>query len=119
MKSTSQLIPFTTATILVLLLVVPSSNAAITCSVVVKYMNPCVNYLKSGSGLPPSACCSGATTLFAAVTTTADKQTACNCLKTVSKSTSVNVQLAKALPGNCGISLSFSISPTVDCSKIT
>ncbi|KAM7512278.1 hypothetical protein LguiB_011153 [Lonicera macranthoides] len=118
MKSTSQLISFTTITILVLLLLVPSSNATLTCSAVVKYLTPCAAYVQSGSGKPPPACCSGASSLASAASTPADKEAVCNCLKTIAKSSSFNLKLAAALPKNCGIKLSIPISTSVDCSKI-
>ncbi|PWA94797.1 Bifunctional inhibitor/plant lipid transfer protein/seed storage helical domain-containing protein [Artemisia annua] len=102
-----------------ILLFVPSSHGAISCSTVIKDVSPCVSYLKSGSGMPPSACCTGAKALAAAASTTADRQTACGCLKSASKSLNANPSLAKSLPGNCGISLGFTISPNVDCTKIT
>ncbi|CAI9764644.1 unnamed protein product [Fraxinus pennsylvanica] len=102
-----------------ILLGASSSYAAITCNDVVKDLKPCINYLKSGSGLPPADCCAGASNLASSATSTADKQTACNCLKNTAKSINIKVELAKSLPGNCGISLPYPISPSVDCTKIT
>ncbi|KAL4561521.1 hypothetical protein LXL04_033688 [Taraxacum kok-saghyz] len=96
-----------------------SSDAVLTCNTVMKDVVPCVSYLRSGSGMPPPACCSGAKALAAAASTTADRQAACNCLKSASQSINPNLGLAKSLPGNCGISLGFTISPSVDCTKIT
>lgn len=90
---------------------------AITCSDVIKDLRPCMNYLKSGSGAPPPPCCAGASSLAAAAKTTADKQTACTCLKNAAKNINPKPELAKALPGSCGISMPFQISPNVDCSK--
>ncbi|KAK6120769.1 hypothetical protein DH2020_045485 [Rehmannia glutinosa] len=109
-------IRFLAAAFAVILLVSPT--AAITCSDVIKDLRPCVNYLKSGSGTPPSDCCTGASSLASAATSTADKQTACTCLKNAAKSINPKPELAKSLAGNCGISLPFEVSPTVDCSKM-
>ncbi|XP_022867164.1 non-specific lipid-transfer protein 1-like [Olea europaea var. sylvestris] len=100
------------------LLLAPSTSA-ITCSDVIKDLKPCLNYLKSGSGSPPSDCCAGASSLVSSATSTADKQAACACLKTAAKSISFKPELAKSLPGKCGISLPYPISPSVDCSKVT
>jgi hypothetical protein len=100
-----------------LLLVAPASEAVIQCSDVVKYLRPCVSYLVKGTGKPPAGCCSGASSLASAATTTADKRAACDCIKTVAKNINLNAQAAQALPGNCGIALPFTVSPTVDCSK--
>ncbi|XP_054816544.1 non-specific lipid-transfer protein 8-like [Prosopis cineraria] len=109
--------------LLLLLLVVlsasSSSEAAISCSDVVKDLRPCVSYLSSGSGKPPPACCSGAKALASAASTTADRKTACNCIKSSAKSLTIKSQLAQALPSNCGISLPFTISADTDCSKIS
>ena len=94
-----------------------SSEAAITCSDVVNDLRPCATYLSSGSGKPPPACCSGAKALAAAASTSADRKSACNCIKTAAKSLTIKSDLAQSLPSNCGISIPFSISPNTDCSK--
>ncbi|KAK1413378.1 hypothetical protein QVD17_35150 [Tagetes erecta] len=120
MKGSSKASLLLLITILSLIVIfVPSSDAVISCSTVIQDVVPCVGYLKSGSGLPPPACCSGAKALAAATSTTADKQAACSCLKSASRTVNPNPVLAKSLPGNCGIKLGFSISPNVDCTKIT
>ncbi|XP_057497689.1 non-specific lipid-transfer protein 8-like [Actinidia eriantha] len=116
MTSPNQTFPLVTILLLALLL---SPASAITCSDVVKALNPCLNYLKSGSGMPPAPCCTGAKALASATTTTADKQTACTCIKSASKQMNVIPALAKALPGNCGISLGFTLDPNIDCSTIS
>ncbi|KAH7862302.1 hypothetical protein Vadar_002684 [Vaccinium darrowii] len=118
MKSSTQAVPLL-AILMLVLLVSPPSVAALTCGDVVRDIGPCLNYLKSGSGTPPPPCCTGAKTLASAASSTADKQTACGCLKTASKSMNVNPATAKALPGNCGISLGFAIDPNMDCSTIS
>ncbi|KAL1540014.1 non-specific lipid-transfer protein 8-like [Salvia divinorum] len=102
---------------LAVIVAVAAPSRALTCSDVMKDLRPCINYLKSGSGAPPSPCCAGASNLAATATATADKQTACNCIKNAAKSITIKPELAKALPGNCGISMPFQISPNVDCSK--
>ncbi|XP_044466995.1 non-specific lipid-transfer protein 8-like [Mangifera indica] len=109
----------TMAALIILILLVPESEGAISCSDVIKDLRPCVNYLKSGSGNPPSACCAGASSLASATSTTADKKTACSCIKSAAQKMTIQTQLAQALPGNCGITLSVQISPNVDCSKIS
>ncbi|MED6197627.1 Non-specific lipid-transfer protein 8 [Stylosanthes scabra] len=111
------------ATCVVLMIVVASftsySEATISsCSDVIKNLRPCVSYLVSGSGKPPGTCCSGVKALAAMASTSADKKTACNCIKSTSKSLTINSQRAQALPGNCGVSLPISVSPNADCSKI-
>ncbi|KAL9371742.1 hypothetical protein Peur_036882 [Populus x canadensis] len=107
------------AALMMFLLLAPTSDAAISCSDVIKDLRPCVNYLSSGTGKPPSACCAGASALQSAASSTADKKAACECIKSASKSLNPNPQLAQALPANCGINLPYTISPSVDCSKIS
>ncbi|XP_073023258.1 non-specific lipid-transfer protein 8-like [Primulina eburnea] len=117
--SSIQIVPSIAAAFLIMLyILLPSSEAKISCSDVIKDIQPCINYLKSGSGLPPAPCCAGASNLASTATTSADKQTACSCLKNASKNINLKPELAKSLPGNCGISLPFAVSPNVDCSKI-
>lgn len=105
------------AAVVLLLSLAPISESAISCSDVLKDLRPCVNYLRSGNGMPPAACCAGASTLANAATTSADKKAACSCIKSAAKQINPNAQLAQALPGNCGISLPVAVSPNVDCSK--
>ncbi|PKI69103.1 non-specific lipid-transfer protein 8-like [Punica granatum] len=100
-----------------LLSLAPISESAISCSDVLKDLRPCVNYLKSGTGKPPDACCKGAAALANAATTSADKKAACACIKSAAKQFNPNSQLAQDLPGNCGITLPVAVSPNVDCSK--
>lgn len=105
------------AVMVLLLLLAPASNAAISCSDVIKDLRPCVNYLVKGSGKPPAACCAGVSALASAASSSADKKAACECIKSASKNIKPNPQLAQALPANCGINLPVTISPNVDCSK--
>lgn len=116
-KTMKSSIAFVAFMFLFLIIVASTSEAAISCSDVIKDLKPCVSYLVSGSGQPPAACCSGAKALASAVSASEDKKTACNCIKSTAKSVKLNSQLAKALPGNCGISVPISISPDADCSK--
>ncbi|XP_022738260.1 non-specific lipid-transfer protein 8-like [Durio zibethinus] len=99
--------------VMLLLLLASASNAAISCSDVIKDLRPCVNYLVNGTGKPPAACCAGAS----AASSSADKKAACECIKSVAKNINPKSQLAQALPSNCGINLPVTVSPTVDCSN--
>ncbi|WOL17598.1 non-specific lipid-transfer protein 8-like [Canna indica] len=106
------------ATILLLLLL-PATEAAIQCSSVVRDLAPCVSYLGStGSGTPPSACCRGLSSLVAAASTTADRRAVCSCILSAAATINLNPAAAQALPSSCGVSLPFTISPNVDCTKI-
>ncbi|KAM0006269.1 Non-specific lipid-transfer protein [Helianthus debilis subsp. tardiflorus] len=70
-------------------------------------------------GAVPPACCSGVKSLNSAAKTTPDRQTACGCLKSAYSSNSgINAGNAASLPGKCGVSIPYKISPGTDCSKV-
>ncbi|KAK9167944.1 hypothetical protein Syun_000084 [Stephania yunnanensis] len=96
----------------------PEAEAAITCGLVVSKLSPCINYLRTGAG-PPPPCCSGVKSLLSSATTPADRRTACGCLKQAASSSAIKQQFAAQLPGKCGVSIPYPISPSVDCSKVT
>ncbi|KAJ8565690.1 hypothetical protein K7X08_008266 [Anisodus acutangulus] len=104
--------------LVILLLVAPASESAITCGTVISSIRPCISYLQGTGGKPPQSCCAGCQSLASATATTPDRQAACTCLKNASQKININAQLAQGLPQNCGISLSFPISTSVDCTKV-
>ncbi|KAK4481266.1 hypothetical protein RD792_012150 [Penstemon davidsonii] len=97
----------------------PRSEAAISCNTVANALSPCVNYVVYGGVAPPAECCNGARSLYAQVRSTPDRQAVCSCVKSVASSaTPAMISNAAALPGKCGISIPYQISPSTDCSKI-
>ncbi|KAF1881312.1 hypothetical protein Lal_00023348 [Lupinus albus] len=76
----------TLAAFMLLILVVSTSEATLSCSDVIKDLKPCISYLVSGSGKPPEACCIGAKALASSATNSEDKKAACNCIKSTAKS---------------------------------
>ncbi|RDX62173.1 hypothetical protein CR513_59510, partial [Mucuna pruriens] len=94
----------------------PAAQAAVTCGQVASAISPCLNYLRSG-GAPGAACCNGVSSLNAAAQTTADRQAACNCLKTLANNMggSLNANNAAALPGKCGVNIPYKISTSTNC----
>nr|AOC88968.1 type 1 nonspecific lipid transfer protein LTP102 [Elaeis guineensis] len=98
------------------LLAPPCRVTAITCSDVYGDLLPCVQYIQSGGAVAPQ-CCSGLRTLVAAARTGDDRRTACTCLKTAAASFSGDVSRASKLPGKCGVSIPYKLSPSTDCSK--
>ncbi|KAL2937512.1 IWF1': Non-specific lipid-transfer protein [Bienertia sinuspersici] len=93
------------------------TKAAMSCGTVTKNIAPCIAYLKGGSG-PSAACCSGVKALNSLAATPADKKTACSCLKSAALSMKgLDQKKAAGLPGSCGVSIPYSISPQTDCSK--
>ncbi|KAJ9132044.1 hypothetical protein P3X46_034558 [Hevea brasiliensis] len=108
------------ACVLLMCLVVgePLAYAAITCGDVTSKLAPCISYLR-GIGTLPSDCCSGVKALNSEAKTTPDRQDACKCLKSSAANVpGLNYSLASGLAGKCGVSLPFTISPNIDCSKV-
>lgn len=90
---------------------------AINCGQVAGSLGPCINYLR-GTGPLVSGCCAGVKSLAAAAKTPADRKTACGCLKSIAGSVKgINYGIAAGLPGKCGVSIPYKISPSTDCSK--
>ncbi|CAL9153428.1 unnamed protein product [Musa hybrid cultivar] len=104
------------ATTVVLLAAAPRGGEAITCSEVYGDLISCVGYLQGGP--IKQQCCSGIKSMLAAARTTQDRRTACGCIKTAAAGLSgIDYGRVSQLPGQCGISVSYKISPNVDCSK--
>ncbi|GMI93082.1 ARABIDOPSIS THALIANA LIPID TRANSFER PROTEIN 1, lipid transfer protein 1, LIPID TRANSFER PROTEIN 1 [Hibiscus trionum] len=109
------------ACIVVLCLVVgaPLAQGTITCSAVTSSLSPCIAYLRSSGGKVPTACCNGVRNLNNAAQSTPDRQAACNCIKSASGSIpGINYGLASSLPGMCGVSIPYKISPSTDCKSV-
>nr|XP_043635709.1 non-specific lipid-transfer protein Lac s 1-like [Erigeron canadensis] len=97
----------------------PYAEAAITCGQVVTKLMPCLIYLRGTGGAVPPACCNGVKGLNSAASTTPDRKTACNCLKSAYASYSgINPDNALGLPSKCGVNIPYKISPSTDCSKV-
>ncbi|KAL0310072.1 UNVERIFIED_CONTAM: Non-specific lipid-transfer protein 2 [Sesamum radiatum] len=97
-------------------LVAPPSEAAISCGTVVSYVQSCLPYVTNKG--PLGSCCSGVKGLNAAAKTKEDRQSVCNCLKSLVGSYSgINLGKVAGLPGVCGVSIPYKISPSTDCSK--
>ncbi|GLJ47363.1 hypothetical protein SUGI_0999670 [Cryptomeria japonica] len=95
-------------------------NAAISCSTVISDLRPCLSYVTGSAAKPSDACCSGVRSLNDAATTTADRQTACGCFKTISGIVpGFSWDRAGKLAAQCGVNVGFPITPSVDCSTVT
>ncbi|KAL5974781.1 lipid-transfer protein [Asimina triloba] len=93
-------------------------EGVITCGKVTSSISQCVPYLQGKVPVQPAACCSGIKSLNGAATNTADRQQVCKCLKSASSSIpNINLGLANGLPGKCGVSIPYKISPSTDCTK--
>uniref|UniRef100_A0A803R8U7 Non-specific lipid-transfer protein n=1 Tax=Cannabis sativa TaxID=3483 RepID=A0A803R8U7_CANSA len=103
--------------VLAMVVASPVVHATITCGQVTSSLAPCLSYLKVG-GAVPDGCCNGIKSLSGAAKTPADRQAACKCLKSAASSIKgVNFNLASGLPGKCGVSIPYKISPSTDCSR--
>jgi Protease inhibitor/seed storage/LTP family len=92
------------------------TNAAVTCSDVYTDLMPCLGYVQGGT--MSSSCCSGIRDLMSAASTTADRQTACRCIKSVASGASGSyTSRAMGIPGQCGISMPYKLSPNTNCAK--
>ncbi|GKB95390.1 non-specific lipid-transfer protein-like protein [Tanacetum coccineum] len=100
------------------MLVAAPCAEAISCGQVVSSLAPCLSYLQKGGPVPP-ACCSGVKALNNAAKSTPDRQTACTCLKNAySANSGISSSNAAGLPGKCGVSIPYKISPGTDCTKV-
>ena len=113
----AQLVLMAAVALVVMLAAAPCPTAAITCGQVASAIGPCMSFARGGPG-PSAQCCNGVRNLHAQARSTADRRTACNCLKSVAGRTSgINLNNAKAIPARCGVSVPYAITPSVDCSK--
>ncbi|OEL13010.1 Non-specific lipid-transfer protein 1 [Dichanthelium oligosanthes] len=102
----------------VVLLAGAASVSAITCGQVSSAISPCLSYARGTGSAPSAACCSGVRSLKSQASTTADRRTACNCLKNAARSVSgLNAGNAASIPSKCGVSIPYTISTSTDCSR--
>lgn len=63
-------------------------------------------------------CCNGIRGLYNAAQTTPDRQSACNCLKSLTNGyTSAEIAKAARLPAQCSVHLPYRIDPSTDCAR--
>ncbi|GAV67312.1 Tryp_alpha_amyl domain-containing protein [Cephalotus follicularis] len=98
----------------------PLAQAAITCQQVYVNLSPCVEYLKSATGgaAPPLNCCTGVKNLNLAAKTTADRQQACKCIKTLVDDTGIPYSRANSVPKNCHVPVPYTISKSLNCATV-
>lgn len=91
---------------------------ALTCGQVTGSLGQCFTYIRGG-GTPTTACCDGVRKLNGLARTTPDRKQACACLKALAGGLKgINYEAAAALPGKCGVSVPYKISPSTDCSRL-
>ncbi|XP_030481226.2 non-specific lipid-transfer protein 1-like [Cannabis sativa] len=103
--------------VLAMVIVSPVAHA-ITCGQVSSSIAPCLGYLRMG-GSVPAGCCNGIRSLSNAAKTSTDRRAACNCLKSAANGIKgINYNLASGLPGKCGVSIPYKISPSTNCNSV-
>ncbi|XP_075499844.1 non-specific lipid-transfer protein 1-like [Primulina tabacum] len=96
----------------------PTAEAVISCNSVLTTLSPCLNFVMFGGDVPSTECCYGVKFVYNAATTKEDRQAVCSCLKSVANSATPSmIKNAAEIPGKCGVSLPYVISPSTDCSK--
>ncbi|GJN38134.1 hypothetical protein PR202_gb27147 [Eleusine coracana subsp. coracana] len=107
------------AVLLVAALAAGRGAAALQCGQVTQLMAPCMPYLTGAPGMMPyGLCCNSLGVLNQLAATAADRVAACNCVKAAAGGfPAVDFSRAAGLPAACGISISFSISPNMDCNQ--
>ncbi|KAB2624787.1 non-specific lipid-transfer protein 2-like [Pyrus ussuriensis x Pyrus communis] len=105
--------------VLATLVLVEPGHATVTCQQAVSSVSPCLQYLTSGSGTPPVACCSGVSGLRQLTQTTEDRRTACQCLMdAANQNQDIKEAAAAGLPTACRVQINVPISRSVDCNKL-
>ncbi|CAN6330191.1 unnamed protein product [Urochloa humidicola] len=98
-----------------------TASAAVSCSEVTSAVAPCLGYAMGNTASPSAACCSGVRSLSSRASSTADRQAACSCLKSMTGRLGgggASMSNAANIPSKCGVNVGVPISPNVDCSKI-
>ncbi|XP_039775710.1 non-specific lipid-transfer protein 2-like [Panicum virgatum] len=108
------------AAVVVLAAAATTTEAAVTCGQVSSAIGPCIAYARGTGSGPSAACCSGVRSLNSAARSTADRRAACNCLKSAAGRVSgLKLGNAASIPSKCGVSIPYTISPNVDCSRVS
>ncbi|KAK4789552.1 hypothetical protein SAY86_016856 [Trapa natans] len=103
---------------IILTLLVKSQPQLTDCSTVTALVYTCSPYITFGfpEPVPGTPCCDAMTTMNMIVAAEpTDGHTVCRCMMALISTYSPNASAIAALPGLCGVSLGFIISPTTDC----
>ncbi|KAF8754870.1 hypothetical protein HU200_011408 [Digitaria exilis] len=89
----------------------------VSCSGVINDLSMCLDFLQGEEDRPDDQCCQGVKKIFAAADTTAQRQATCGCLKSAYNLVDADLYATHMLARSCGVPLSYTISPDVDCSE--
>ncbi|PUZ60386.1 hypothetical protein GQ55_4G121000 [Panicum hallii var. hallii] len=90
----------------------------VSCSGVINDLSLCLDFLQGNAGQPSDRCCTGVKAIYAAADTAAARQATCECLKSAYNMVNADLYATQTLPGACGVPLSYTISPDINCSQI-
>ncbi|CAO2173297.1 unnamed protein product [Urochloa humidicola] len=94
-----------------------AAAATTTCAEIGSAMSPCFSYARGAVTIGP--CCAAVRDLAAAATTTAERRFACSCLKAAAaRVTGLDAGTAAKIPARCAVTMPYTISPTIDCSRV-
>ncbi|KAK3218929.1 hypothetical protein Dsin_012899 [Dipteronia sinensis] len=98
-------------------LIPPHVTAEVTCEQITMWLTPCIGYGVLGC-VVLAACYEGLKTTIAAKKTKKDRQLGCNCVKNVAaKIPGLNYDRVNEIPGICGTTIHYKITPDLDCTK--
>lgn len=90
----------------------------VNCLSALQKMIPCQTYLVYGAPIPSPICCQGVKDLAEiANTSKTQRQSLCQCLKSVAQNFPINEEKSRALPNLCHVNLNIAITPNIDCTK--
>ena len=101
--------------VIALIAIMATAEAALDCGKVDSFLVPCVPYLTAG-GTPTPKCCQGVQSIKDISVTPQDKRDSCNCLKAAAQRyPTLKDEVAQALPAMCKVTLDIPISRTTNC----
>ncbi|KAL9236145.1 hypothetical protein vseg_010847 [Gypsophila vaccaria] len=106
---------------ILMIAVLYATEAGVPCTEVENNLKPCVPHLQSKGpqATPPPNCCSGVKAVKSLADSTGDHKGVCQCMKGIAtRVAGLNYDLASRLPTQCRVTMSYTISPNTDCSKV-
>lgn len=91
---------------------------AVECNEVKKSLAPCIQYLTGKATDPPENCCNGVDNIKTITPNTAERQEACECVKTAAALIpNIDQVAAAALPSKCKVDIGIPISKNTNCNE--
>ncbi|KAB1205640.1 Non-specific lipid-transfer protein 2 [Morella rubra] len=104
----------------VLLMASESAMGSITCSSMIRDLNPCLPYLREVNDVPSAGCCNAARVVGSYFNSNTDRYAACECLQDTGATVNgIYVSRMRSLPQRCAVSINLppiSADGRLDCS---